>query len=87
MPGGSADFYSSPVILSSPSIPITYRISQPQGDLANVRAFYSLNGGGNRQVDSGWSQATVTTETKTTGLAPNSSHKLVWHVTDDRLMG
>ncbi len=48
-PGGTRDasFYSAPEILSSGIIPISYTLADPEGDAVGaVRAFYSLEGGG-----------------------------------------
>jgi subtilisin-like proprotein convertase family protein len=59
----NADFYSDPKIRSG-IIPITYTLSDPQGDPVNlIRAWYSTNGGGK------WDPAVATSGTVTSNLA------------------
>lgn len=46
-PTANADFFVAPDLLSSPTIPITYTLFDPEGDEAGrVAAFYSPDGGG-----------------------------------------
>jgi subtilisin-like proprotein convertase family protein len=60
----NAPLFSTPVIQSGQVIPISYTLSDPEGDpVGRVAAFYSLNGGGQ------WFPATPTTDTITTQLA------------------
>jgi hypothetical protein len=61
---GNADFCSSPEILDSPTIPVTYTVFDPEGDrVGNVAASYSLDGGGR------WLPAVATGDTVTQNLA------------------
>ena len=60
---GNAGFFSSPTLLTRPTIPITYTLFNPNGGtVGQVAAFYSLNGGGQ------WSPAWATTATITQNL-------------------
>ena len=61
---GNANFFSTPDILAG-VIPITYTLSDPDDHPVNVRAVFSLDGGGN------WLPA-VPTHTKTTNLIPSA---------------
>ena len=70
---GNANLYSTPVLLSSSTIPITYTLYDPEGDpVGRVAAEYSFDGGGQ------WFPA-VATNTITTNLKPSSDpmHGLV----------
>ncbi|HLE29878.1 MAG TPA: FG-GAP-like repeat-containing protein, partial [Anaerolineales bacterium] len=64
----NANFFSTPTIIGSPAIPVTYTLYDPEGDPARfVRAYYSMDGGDN------WRPAvaaggTVTTPLSTTNL-------------------
>jgi subtilisin-like proprotein convertase family protein len=59
-----ADAYSSPFILSNPVLSVTYTLAQPQGNsVQTIRAFYSLDGGGQ------WSPAVAASGTITTNLS------------------
>ncbi len=64
-PGGVPDapYFSTPEILGSSIIPITYTLFDPEGSPADLRAYYSIDGGGR------WQPAIATTETITTNLS------------------
>jgi hypothetical protein len=63
-PTREANFYSSPVILDSPTISIPYTLFDPKGNsMGRIAVFYSLNGGDN------WQLAVATSDTPTTNLA------------------
>jgi subtilisin-like proprotein convertase family protein len=62
-PGPDADFYSSPNIWDGPTIPITYTLTDPQGDpVSFIRAWYSPDGGGR------WLEAVAASGTLTENL-------------------
>jgi len=62
-PTGNANFYSTPALLSSTTIPITYTLfDQESNSVGRVEVAYSLNGG------STWLPAVATSTTVTTNL-------------------
>ncbi len=74
-PGSNADLYSDPQIWSGSSIPITYTLSDPQGDLVKVvRAFYSPDGGGR------WFPAAAASGTVTANLVTTATYTYNWDV-------
>jgi subtilisin-like proprotein convertase family protein len=67
-PPPNADFYSASNIWSGPTIPITYTLSDPEGDPVRfIRAYYSPNGGGQ------WLPAVATGGTVMTNLSTPKS--------------
>jgi subtilisin-like proprotein convertase family protein len=64
---GNADFFSTPILLGSTVIPITYTISDAEGDPLNLLASYSFDGGGH------WHNAIAASGTLTTNLTPRRS--------------
>jgi hypothetical protein len=80
-PTANAGFYSTPVILRQPTIPISYTLSDLDGDPVRfIRAFYSPNGGGL------WFPATPAAGTPATNLAAaptGSSHVFTWNAEAD----
>jgi subtilisin-like proprotein convertase family protein len=77
MPTGNADFYSSPLALVGPTIPLTYTLFDPEGDpVRRIRAFYSPNGGGQ------WLPATAVAGTKINNLATGRSWRRAAAETD-----
>ncbi len=71
-----APLFSTPEILQEPLITVPFTLADPEGDpVREIRAFFSLNGGGN------WQPAIPSTATVTTNLAaaPNGSeHIFTW---------
>jgi hypothetical protein len=67
---------STPIVLTERNISISYRLADPEGDpIAQVRAFYSLDGGGN------WSPAVAAAGTPTNDLAAaktGTTHTFTW---------
>ncbi|MDX1416632.1 MAG: FG-GAP-like repeat-containing protein, partial [Candidatus Promineifilaceae bacterium] len=64
----SADFYASPEVLASPSIPLTYTLRDPQEvPIGRIEVQFSLDGGDN------WAPAVPFTGTQTTNLATSAS--------------
>ncbi len=72
----NADFFSTPIILDSQIIDISYTLADPEGDaVRSIRAFYSPDGGGN------WLPAAAAAGTETTNLsaAPGGTvHTFRW---------
>ncbi|HET9220963.1 MAG TPA: hypothetical protein VFO07_00580, partial [Roseiflexaceae bacterium] len=74
-PGPTADAssFSTPAILDTQVISLTYRVADPDGDaIAAVRAWFSLDGGDNWRPAVAATGA-VTTGLATTGASPNCS--------------
>jgi hypothetical protein len=72
-PTANANFLSTPAILDTQVISITYRVADPDGDpIAGVRAWFSLDGGNNWRPAVAATGA-LTTELSTTGAGPNCS--------------
>jgi FG-GAP-like repeat len=75
-PTSDAQSFSSPVILNSPTIRITYTLYDPEADqVGYVRAFYSLDGGGH------WLPAVAAPGTVTTNLNTSTAgvqHTFSW---------
>ncbi|MBP7962219.1 MAG: VCBS repeat-containing protein, partial [Caldilineaceae bacterium] len=69
-------FYVPPQLIDNLAIPLTYTLSDPEGDMiGGMKAFYSLNGGGQ------WFPAVATSDTITTSLAASPqgvTHQFVW---------
>jgi len=64
-----ANFYATAEILHAPTLPITYTLTPPYGQsVAQVKAFYSLNGGG------GWLPAKATGDTRITHLGSTRNY-------------
>jgi hypothetical protein len=91
-PADDGAFLSTPVILDSQVISLTYRLADPEGDpVAAVRASFSLDGGGS------WHPAvpvsgTVTTDLPTAGNTPNCSaagctYSFAWDTFASKLFG
>ncbi len=81
-PGPDADFYSIAPIWQEPIIPITYTLSDPQGDPAKwVRAWYSLDGGGR------WLPAAAASGAITTNLPTTATYIYNWDVFASGLFG
>jgi hypothetical protein len=82
---GNANFYSTPVRLDSPVIPISYTLFDLEGDPAGqIKAYYSLNGGGH------WQPALPTSSTPTTNLAASpagTAHIFYWDLFASGLFG
>ncbi len=69
----NADYYSSPTILRTSSIPIAYSLSDIEGDpIGRIEAYYSLDGGGL------WLPAIPSPDTVTRELATNQEHLFIW---------
>ena len=67
-PTGNANFFSTPAVLDSPTIPITYTLFDQEGvNVGRVEATYSLNGGG------AWLPAVATGGTITQNLSTGRS--------------
>ncbi|MBV7333441.1 VCBS repeat-containing protein [Chloroflexi bacterium TSY] len=81
----NANFYSTPIILDSATIPINYTLFHPEGrSLGYIKAFYSLNGGDN------WREAVPTAATITTNLAASPTgvpHTFVWDTFASNVFG
>src|SRR5262249_22034882 len=72
-PTADANFLSTPAILDTQVISLTYRVADPDGDpIAFVRAWVSIDGGNNWRLALAASNA-MTTELPTTGNSPNCS--------------
>ena len=80
-PTDDAFLFSTPHIITSPHITITYRLFDPEGDLVpRIFASFSPDGGGE------WFSATPVTGTETDNLAasPNGTvHTFVWNAEAD----
>jgi hypothetical protein len=75
---GNADFYSSPIILHSPTIPISYTLFDLEGELVRfIRAFYSPSGGGE------WLPATGTVTSNLTASPAGAIHTFIWNAEAD----
>lgn len=72
----AASGYTSPLILTAAQIPISYRLSDPEGEtVRRVRGEFSLDGGGS------WRAAVATAATDTTDLAAppaGASYTFTW---------
>ncbi len=78
----AVNFSASPKILDKDTISITYTLFDLEGNPANIRAYYSPNGGGV------WQPVTLTNDTQTTNLVASpwptgTSHTLTWQADAD----
>ncbi len=80
---GRANFYAQPAILDSGQIEIPYTLSHPEAiNVRELRAMYSLNGGGQ------WFTAVPVSGTQTTNLkADGSTYTYQWDVFGSGLFG
>ena len=80
---GQANFFSTPLILDQPTIPVAFTLFDPESDAVRfIRAFYSPNGGGQ------WLPATLTTDSQTSTLTTSpwptgTTHTLTWQADAD----
>ncbi|MDQ2997161.1 MAG: VCBS repeat-containing protein, partial [Chloroflexota bacterium] len=77
----NADFYSTPAILTGPTIALPYTLADPESDpVARIRASYSLDGGAN------WRPARAVAGTPTTNLSASRAgthYTFVWDIFAD----
>ncbi len=66
---GDADFFSTPQIIDSLIIPITYTLFDPEGGRMSVQGEFSLDGGGH------WLPAVAVTTTPTASLSTQNTHR------------
>jgi len=80
-----APLFSTPEIQSGEVIPVPFTLADPEGDpVREVRAFFSLNGGGD------WQAAVPTASTVTTNLAADpqgSTHTFNWDLLSSGFAG